>query len=137
MRRNIAPRLQLQQQVRDPSFQVVTVNSSLPAHSFPGLPQIISHRGYKGKFPENTLAAVQGAVQAGTHALELDLHLSRDGVLVLSHVSTNPRKRTSTCIFSTNSIPGPNATAMLWNQEKDWGLRLGIPQDPTDITSTP
>ncbi|OKP06951.1 hypothetical protein PENSUB_6134 [Penicillium subrubescens] len=59
-----------------------------------GLPQIISHRGYKGKFPENTLAAVQGAVQAGTHALEIDLHLSRDGVLVLSHVSTNPPKHT-------------------------------------------
>jgi phosphatidylglycerol phospholipase C len=61
------------------------------AHSFPGLPQIISHRGYKGKFPENTLAAVQGAVQAGTHALEIDLHLSRDGVLVLSHDPTLQR----------------------------------------------
>ncbi|KAF3401602.1 hypothetical protein F1880_010011 [Penicillium rolfsii] len=61
------------------------------APSFSGLPQIISHRGYKGKFPENTLAAVQGAVQAGTHALEIDLHLSRDGVLVLSHDPTLQR----------------------------------------------
>lgn len=61
----------------------------------PRLPQIISHRGYKGKFPENTLAAVQGAVQAGTHALEIDLHLSRDGVLVLSHVSSGPSYNTT------------------------------------------
>lgn len=61
----------------------------------PHLPRIISHRGYKGKFPENTLAAVQGAVQAGTHALEIDLHLSRDGVLVLSHVSTSPSQNTT------------------------------------------
>jgi len=53
----------------------------------PRLPQTISHRGYKGKFPENTLRAIEGAIQAGTHALELDLRLSRDGVVVLSHVS--------------------------------------------------
>jgi hypothetical protein len=115
MRGNLPPKSQLQHQVGILSSQVITVNSYLPAHSFPGLPQIISHRGYKGKFPENTLAAVQGAVQAGTHALEIDLHLSRDGVLVLSHVSTSPSKHTSTCISSTDSIPGPNATAMLWN----------------------
>lgn len=51
------------------------------------MPQIISHRGYKGKFPENTLCAVEKAVEAGTHALELDLHLTRDGEVVLSHVS--------------------------------------------------
>ncbi|KAJ5483851.1 hypothetical protein N7539_006051 [Penicillium diatomitis] len=50
------------------------------------LPQTISHRGYKGKFPENTLAAVKGATEAGTDALEIDLHLSRDAQIVLSHV---------------------------------------------------
>jgi phosphatidylglycerol phospholipase C len=53
----------------------------------PRLPQTISHRGYKGKFPENTLCAIAGAIEAGTHALELDLRLSGDGVVVLSHVS--------------------------------------------------
>lgn len=56
-------------------------------HSESHLPQTISHRGYKGKFPENTICAIDEAIKAGTHALELDLHLSRDGVVVLSHVS--------------------------------------------------
>ena len=52
------------------------------------MPQTISHRGYKAAFPENTMAAFSGAVDIGTHAIETDLHLSRDGVVVISHVST-------------------------------------------------
>ena len=51
----------------------------------PRLPFNIGHRGYKAAFPENSLAAFDGAVAAGAHAIETDLHLSRDGVVVLSH----------------------------------------------------
>lgn len=50
------------------------------------LPQAIAHRGYKAKFPENTMPAFKGAVEVGSHALETDVHLTRDGVVVLSHV---------------------------------------------------
>jgi hypothetical protein len=50
-------------------------------------PQTIAHRGYKTKYPENTLAAFKGAVMVGTNAIETDIHLSRDDVVVLSHVS--------------------------------------------------
>ncbi|KAK5412867.1 hypothetical protein LTR20_006425 [Exophiala xenobiotica] len=49
------------------------------------LPQTIAHRGYKAKHPENTMKAFKGAVEVGTHAIETDIHLSRDGVVVLSH----------------------------------------------------
>lgn len=49
-------------------------------------PQCIAHRGYKAKQPENTMAAFRAAAAAGAHAIETDLHLSRDGVVVLSHV---------------------------------------------------
>ena len=50
-------------------------------------PQTIAHRGYRAKHPENTMSAFVGAVKAGAHAIETDLHLSRDGVVVISHVS--------------------------------------------------
>ena len=50
------------------------------------LPQSIAHRGYKAKHPENTMGAFMGAVKAGAHAIETDIHLSKDGVVVLSHV---------------------------------------------------
>ena len=53
------------------------------------LPQTIAHRGYKAKHPENTMGAFQGAVKAGAHAIETDIHLTKDGVVVLSHVSRN------------------------------------------------
>jgi phosphatidylglycerol phospholipase C len=52
------------------------------------MPQTIAHRGYKAAFPENTMAAYRNAVDIGSHGVETDIHLSRDGVVVLSHVSS-------------------------------------------------
>ena len=50
------------------------------------MPQAIGHRGYKAVWPENSMAAFKGAVKVGAHGVETDLHLSADGVVVLSHV---------------------------------------------------
>lgn len=50
------------------------------------LPQAIAHRGYKSEYPENTMAAFKGAVQVGVDAIETDIHLTQDDVVVLSHV---------------------------------------------------
>ncbi|KAK4113880.1 PLC-like phosphodiesterase [Canariomyces notabilis] len=55
------------------------------------VPQNIGHRGYNAAFPENTMVGFQGAVQVGADAIETDLHLSRDGVVVLSHDPTLKR----------------------------------------------
>lgn len=49
-------------------------------------PQAIAHRGYKAMYPENTMGAFKGAVEVGADAIETDLHLTKDGVVVLSHV---------------------------------------------------
>lgn len=54
------------------------------------LPQAIAHRGYKAAYPENTMGAFRGAVEVGAHAIETDLHLSKDGVVVISHVRFLP-----------------------------------------------
>jgi len=53
------------------------------------LPQVIAHRGYKAAYPENSMAAFRGAVDVGVHGIETDVHATRDGVVVLSHVSTS------------------------------------------------
>jgi len=54
------------------------------------LPQAIAHRGYKAEYPENTMDAFRAAVAIGAHAIETDLHLSKDKVVVLSHVRHCP-----------------------------------------------
>ncbi|WUL61722.1 glycerophosphodiester phosphodiesterase family protein [Streptomyces sp. NBC_00344] len=46
---------------------------------------IIGHRGVMGVEPENTLRSFVRAEQAGMDAIELDLHLSKDGSLVVMH----------------------------------------------------
>ncbi|MCJ1479249.1 hypothetical protein MMC13_007934 [Lambiella insularis] len=55
------------------------------------LPQTVAHRGYKAKHPENTMGAFRGAVAAGADAIETDVHLTKDGVVVLSHDGTLER----------------------------------------------
>jgi glycerophosphoryl diester phosphodiesterase len=45
----------------------------------------IGHRGVMGVEPENTLRSFVRAEQAGMDAIELDLHLSKDGALAVMH----------------------------------------------------
>ncbi|MFC9909840.1 glycerophosphodiester phosphodiesterase [Streptomyces sp. NPDC059862] len=45
----------------------------------------IGHRGVMGVAPENTLRSFVAAEQAGLDVIELDLHLSKDGALVVLH----------------------------------------------------
>lgn len=46
---------------------------------------IIGHRGARGLFPENTLGGFTGALALGVDALELDVGMTADGVVVVSH----------------------------------------------------
>lgn len=48
-------------------------------------PLQIAHRGGSGLWPENTHEAFAHAIEAGADGIELDVHLSRDGVLVVHH----------------------------------------------------
>lgn len=44
-----------------------------------------SHRGGRGLMPENTLAAFSKALEIGVTTLELDVGITKDGVVVVSH----------------------------------------------------
>lgn len=48
-------------------------------------PEIIAHRGYSTVAPENTLAAVRAALDAGATSIEVDVRTAIDGTPVLFH----------------------------------------------------
>ena len=54
-------------------------------------PRLFAHRGASGEAPENTLAAFQQAAALGVVYMELDVHLSRDGHVVVIHDETLER----------------------------------------------
>lgn len=47
--------------------------------------EIQGHRGARGLWPENTLAAFAGALGVGVSTVELDCGVTRDGVAVVTH----------------------------------------------------
>jgi len=51
----------------------------------------IAHRGAKGYEPENTLKSFQKALDLNADGIELDVHLSADGYLVVIHDETIDR----------------------------------------------
>lgn len=51
-------------------------------------PLILAHQGGEGEYPSNSLLAFTKAHQAGSDALDTDLQVTKDGVLVLFHDDT-------------------------------------------------
>lgn len=48
-------------------------------------PRVIAHRGLALDHPENTLGAFTAALNSGADILETDVHLSRDGSVIVAH----------------------------------------------------
>jgi glycerophosphoryl diester phosphodiesterase len=51
----------------------------------PSTPLVIAHRGASGHLPENTLPAYELAVEQRADMIEIDLHRTRDGEIVVIH----------------------------------------------------
>ena len=63
------------------SVAVLAAALALPALAF----DLQGHRGTRGNAPENTLPAFDRALEIGVTTLELDIGVSADGVVVISH----------------------------------------------------
>jgi len=49
------------------------------------LPRVFGHRGSAGTHPENTLESFRAAAASGVQYLEFDIHMTRDGEIVVAH----------------------------------------------------
>ena len=50
-----------------------------------------AHRGFSGKYPENTMLAFEKAIEIGADGAELDVQLTKDGEVVIIHDETIDR----------------------------------------------
>lgn len=53
--------------------------------------KVYAHRGYSGRYPENTMLAFQKAAETGCDGIELDVQLTKDGTVVVIHDETIDR----------------------------------------------
>jgi glycerophosphoryl diester phosphodiesterase len=77
---------------------------------------VYGHRGARGEAPENTIAGCQHAVARGVRHLEIDLHLSKDGQLVVIHDATI--KKT---VGNTGKVAGFTARELAKMDARDSG----------------
>jgi glycerophosphoryl diester phosphodiesterase len=73
---------------------VLVMSGELPAASGAGQPAIAAHRGGAALWPENSLTAFRGALGLGVDLVELDVHQTRDGEVVVVHDATLERTTT-------------------------------------------
>ncbi|WP_324785056.1 glycerophosphodiester phosphodiesterase [Streptomyces sp. H51] len=91
----------------------------------------IGHRGVMGVEPENTLRSFVAAEQAGLDVIELDLHLSKDGALVVMH---------DTDVDRTTDASGPIAgktLAELRLLDAGRGERVPVLEEVLDAVTAP
>src|SRR2546425_6576457 len=76
---------------RRPDYTEAPSRGTMPAQEIePGFgeerwPAVVAHRGASATHPENTLESFEAAVEASADVVELDVRLTADGVLVVSH----------------------------------------------------
>jgi glycerophosphoryl diester phosphodiesterase len=94
----------------------------------PIVPIVYAHRGGSKLRPENTLLAFEHGLSLGADGLEFDVHLSRDGVVVIHHDATLDR---------TTSGRGPLAALTADELSRlDAGYHFGPPSPAASDTAS-
>lgn len=70
------------------NFTKTPISSKFTLTSYTSEPQqYIAHRGFSSVYPENTLPAIEAAINEGFYGCEFDIHTTKDGVWILNHDS--------------------------------------------------
>jgi glycerophosphoryl diester phosphodiesterase len=97
-------------------------------------PFIIGHRGAAGDAPENTLASFALALEHGADGIELDVHLSKDGRIVVCHdLALDRTTNGKGWIFETNYEDIRKLDAGSWFSAKYTGEPVPLLDEVFDI----
>jgi glycerophosphoryl diester phosphodiesterase len=100
----------------------------------PDRPLIIAHRGHSLEVPENTTEAYRRAIELGVEMIECDVHISRDGRLVMMHDSTLDRTTDGhgpVSGLTWNELAALDAGS--WMSEEFTGLRIPTTEDTIEL----
>ncbi|MGN9164321.1 glycerophosphodiester phosphodiesterase [Tissierellaceae bacterium HCP3S3_D8] len=81
-----------------------------------------AHRGFKGKYPENTMLAFKKAVEEKADGIEFDVQLSKDGEIVIIHDETLDRTTNGTGFVKDYTVEELMALDASYNEEQDYGF---------------
>lgn len=97
-------------------------------YKIPGKTVITAHRGFSGKYPENTLTAFRKAMEVSANIVEFDVRETRDGQLVVLHDATLDRTTNGTgAVISKTWEEVRKLNATYWAGTHDAGHRLAVP----------
>ena len=104
------------------ALAIASVLAALPAAFSAHALDLQGRRGARGLLPENTLPSFQRALELGVTTLELDIAITSDGVLVISHnPALNPEiTRDATGRFLEKD--GPAIHSMTWAQLQSYDV---------------
>ncbi|TNJ63497.1 glycerophosphodiester phosphodiesterase [Paenibacillus hemerocallicola] len=95
---------------------------------------VIAHRGAAGEAPENTLAAFALGLEQGCTGIELDIHLSKDGEIIVCHDTTLDRTTDRKGAISEQTVEELKlADAGRWFHERFEGERVPLLEEVFDL----
>lgn len=85
-------------------------------------PQLLAHRGWASRYPENTHAGIEAALRAGVPSVELDVQLSADRVPMVVHDAS--LERTAGLDVRVNDLPAEDLAAISVHEPARFGERF-------------
>lgn len=95
-------------------------------------PKVIAHRGASKEAPENTLSSFAKAIPIGVDAIEMDVHLTSDGVPIVIHDGIFGRTTDSAYLKRTIDLTAKEVKTLdvgAWNQERFKGEQIPTLED--------
>ncbi len=89
--------------------------------------KVFAHRGFSGRYPENTMLAFEKAVECNADGIELDVHLSKDGEVMIMHDEALKRTTGRPGIVSDYTRAELERIGVGKNEEGEWNEQPTIP----------